>query len=116
MKVLKNFIKVAAGLVAIFYLNACADDLNTVGADLIDNNNFDSRLFDNTKLDVSQIEFDKVQTNILPGYLLGVYNDEIFGQTTANILTQISLSQQNPDFGDNNHGESWGEGSEKIIW
>lgn len=101
MKVLKNFIKVAAGLVAIFYLNACADDLNTVGADLIDNNNFDSRLFDNTKLDVSQIEFDKVQTNILPGYLLGVYNDEIFGQTTANILTQISLSQQNPDFGDN---------------
>ena len=101
MKVLKNFFKVAAALVAIFYLNACADEINTVGVGLIDNNNFDNLLFDNTKLGVAQVNFEKVQTNNLPGYLLGVYNDDIYGQTTANVLTQLTLQQTNPDFGDN---------------
>src|SRR5690606_25569472 len=42
-----------------------------------------------------------VQTNNLPVYQLGVYNDDVFGLTEASILAQVTMEQSNPSFGIN---------------
>jgi len=102
MTITKNFIKVAALLVAIFYLGSCEEEeFNTVGSDLIPSENFDALLFDGTQMVTSQQDIVGVQTNGLPTYLLGVYNDEIYGQTSASVLTQLVMASANPTFGDN---------------
>lgn len=96
--IFKNLItKVAAFLVVSFSFIACDDDFSTVGGEIIEN-----------PADVEVEEFEvtayskklnSVQTNNLPDHLLGVYNDPIYGQSEASILTQLSLSTNNPTFG-----------------
>ena len=44
---------------------------------------------------------ESVQVNGLASYLLGVFNDPVYGQTTASIVTQVTPSSYDPDFGDN---------------
>ncbi|WP_405294147.1 DUF4270 domain-containing protein [Algibacter sp. Ld11] len=44
---------------------------------------------------------ESVQVNGLSSYLLGVFNDPAYGQTTASIVTQVTPSSYDPDFGDN---------------
>ena len=41
------------------------------------------------------------QSNGLPGYLIGHYNDPNFGSTTAHFLGQLTPGVYNPSFGDN---------------
>lgn len=101
MRILKQILKVATILVATFYLTSCEDDFNTIGSDLIDVDSFENRLFDDTQMVVTQNSFEKVQTNNLPANLVGVYNDAIYGQTTSNLQTQVSLQTVNPTFGQN---------------
>ena len=44
---------------------------------------------------------ESVQVNGLASYLLGVFNDPVYGQTAASIVTQVTPSSYDPDFGDN---------------
>lgn len=79
---------------------ACDKDFATVGSDIIGENNFDT---DSYKYDVIAYTnpLEPVQTNNLPLNYLGVYNDPLYGLTTANFVTQVSSSIQDPDFGTN---------------
>ena len=84
----------------LFAFIACDKDFNTLGSDIIGEKNFntESQLF-------SAISYNKklnpVQTNGLPSNLLGVYNDPVYGQTTANIVTQVTPTIFDPIFGEN---------------
>ncbi|WP_323787227.1 DUF4270 domain-containing protein [Psychroserpens sp.] len=82
---------------------ACDKDFATIESDIVNNDNA-------TNFDVSSRDFDviaytkalaPVQTSTLPINLLGIYNDPIYGQTTANVVTQLRSSTINPDFGAN---------------
>ncbi|WP_460220613.1 DUF4270 domain-containing protein [Psychroserpens sp. MEBiC05023] len=82
---------------------ACDKDFADIDSDIINNDN--ASHFDTNSQDFEVIAYtnvlDPVQTNNLPINMLGVYNDPNYGVTTASIVSQISSSTLNPDFGDN---------------
>jgi len=89
--------KTATLLVVVFTFVACDDEYSTVGGEIIENS---------SNLELEEVEvtayskkINSVQTNNLGNYLLGVYNHPIYGQTTASMLSQVSLPTNNPTFG-----------------
>ncbi len=80
---------------------ACDKDFATIESDIINNNTATS--FDVLSRDFDVIAYTKplepVQTNSLPINSLGVYNDAVYGQTIANVVTQLSPLTPDPDFG-----------------
>src|SRR5690625_1004853 len=84
----------------VFSLIACNDDFNDIGSSIVDHSNFDALLYDQTSLTAHSDKITKIKTNNLSSYALGVYNDPMYGKTTANVLTQLALSRENPSFGD----------------
>jgi len=89
--------KTATIFVVVFAFVACDDEYSTVGGEIIENP---------SNLELEEVEvkayskkINSVQTNNLGVNLFGVYNHEIYGQSTASILSQISLPTNNPTFG-----------------
>lgn len=98
--VLRNFAILT--LITSFFI-ACDKDFASIESDIV---NTDSATnFDAVSRNFDVIAYTKalppVQTSALPINLLGVYNDAIYGQTTANIVTQLRLSRTDVDFGNN---------------
>lgn len=85
----------------ILSIVSCQEDFNAVGSDIINDPNFDFDLYDQATVTAFSRKANPVQTDNLPVYQLGVFNDAVFGTTEASILTQVTLSQTNPFFGDN---------------
>ena len=97
---LKNFAVVTL-LISSFI--ACDKDFASLDSDIINNDNathFDS---DAMRFDVVTYnqKLDPVQTNGLPVNFLGIYNDPVYGVTTASVVTQISPASFDPNFGEN---------------
>ncbi len=90
------------GLLACFVI-ACDKDFATVESDIINTNNATNFETASNKYDV--ISYTKalppIQTNNLPVNLLGIYDDPLYGKTTASFVTQLSTSFVEPDFGQN---------------
>ncbi len=87
-----------AGILLVLAVVSCSDDLTTLGASVIG-----SEPFSTNKQVYDVFAFNKkieaVQTNKLPIYQVGLYNDPIYGKTEAQITSQLLLSQANPIFG-----------------
>ena len=82
---------------------ACDKDFATIESDIVTNENatnFDglSRQFDIISYSRA---LDPVQTNALPINMLGLYNDPIYGNTTASFVYQLRSNIIDPDFGEN---------------
>jgi len=97
MNLMRMMYKTATLLVVVFTFVACDDEYSTVGGEIIENS---------SNLELEEVEvtayskkINSVQTNNLGNYLLGVYNHPIYGQTTASMLSQVSLPTNNPTFG-----------------
>jgi len=95
--------KTLGSLMFIFLLVSCQDDFQEVGNGLVNASNFTS---ESSELDV--VAYNRpfftgtgVQTNGLSAGALGVYQDTLFGNTTASYLTQVGLSAYNPSFNEN---------------
>jgi len=89
--------KTATLFVVVFAFVACDDEYSTVGGEIIENP---------SNLELEEVEvkayskkINSVQTNNLGNHLLGVHNHPIYGQSTASILSQVSLPSNNPSFG-----------------
>ncbi len=95
-----NFTVVSLFLV-IFFI-ACDNDFSTVKSDVLGEGNIN---FNTGKVTLPIIAYNKkldsLQINNLSSNLLGVFNDPVYGQTTASIITQVSPSGFGPDFGEN---------------
>ncbi|MEH6534851.1 MAG: DUF4270 domain-containing protein [Psychroserpens sp.] len=82
---------------------ACDKDFADIDSDII--NNDTATHFDTDSRDFDVIAYtkvlDPVQTNGLPVNLLGVYNDPIYGVSTASIVSEVESSIINPTFGEN---------------
>ncbi|QCX02156.1 DUF4270 domain-containing protein [Aggregatimonas sangjinii] len=87
-----------AGLMVLISLVACENDPTTIGAGIIGNEPFTTA---RAEFDVFAFnkKIEAVQTNRLPLYQLGIYNDPLYGQTEARITSQLRLSSFNPTFG-----------------
>ncbi|MBZ9729844.1 DUF4270 domain-containing protein [Salegentibacter sp. JZCK2] len=97
MNLMKMMHRTATLFVVVFAFVACDDEYSTVGGEIIENP---------SNLELEEVEvrayskkINSVQTNNLGNHLLGVNNHPIYGQSTASILSQVSLPTNNPSFG-----------------
>ncbi|WP_172966820.1 DUF4270 domain-containing protein [Patiriisocius marinistellae] len=93
---------VLPALLAIFgafiFLASCEEDLGTIGSEIIGDQNIDATLDESKSIISYSRKISPIQSNGLPIYQLGIYNDPVYGQTKANILAQITLGTTNPTF------------------
>jgi hypothetical protein len=81
---------------------ACDDEFRTVGDEIIENNNFSTDLFADTQVRAYNKRLGPVQTNGMPVFQLGKYDDPVYGTTFSSLTIQASLvgGTENPEFGD----------------
>ena len=92
--------KLATVVVVLFFLSgfiSCDKDYNTIGSDVIGSENFNFESISPPVIAFNQ-KIDAVQTNNLPINQLGVYNNTVFGTTTANFVTQLRLPLTKPTY------------------
>jgi len=77
---------------SIAILVGCNKEFNDVGVDVINSNPFTTGAT-KVSVDVTHKKHHETQSNNLPVYRLGTYNDPIFGKTEASILTTLSIPQ-----------------------
>lgn len=82
---------------------ACDKDFASIDSDIINNDNATHFKTEKQKFDVIAYtkKLDPIQTNNLPLNFLGIYNDQVYGTTTANVVSQISTDIFNRVFGNN---------------
>ncbi|MEK6153179.1 DUF4270 family protein [Flavobacteriaceae bacterium 3-367] len=87
-----------AGILLVMVLFSCEEELTTVGEGVIGGEPF---VTDRAVFDVFAYNkgIQAVQTNRLPLYQLGHFNDPVYGNTEAQITAQVQLSAANPTFG-----------------
>jgi hypothetical protein len=95
-----NIFKVSALVGTLFLLIvSCEEELDTIGEGVIDGEPFTTG-----KVAYDVFVYNKgvtaVQTNRLPVYQLGTFNDPIYGQRKASIISQLQLATGSPTFGD----------------
>lgn len=102
MKIYNYIRKGIVALVLAFACIACEEDLGEVGTSIVGEVNFNTNMVDDLGVVAYSLDYPEgVQTNGAPVGVLGVYNDPVYGRTTASYLSQAGLSRVNPDFGDN---------------
>ncbi|MGS2741378.1 DUF4270 domain-containing protein [Sinomicrobium sp. M5D2P17] len=82
----------------IAFFASCSDDVNTIGTDIIGDGNFETERAE-FEVYAYNRKLSGVQTNGMPLYQLGVYNDPIYGRTEASIVSQLYLTNTRPVFG-----------------
>lgn len=96
------FLKKLTFIVALVSLTSCDKDFNSIGGNIIGNENFliESQDF---AIKAYNQKIGSVQTNNLPINPLGVINSPIFGKTKANFVTQLQIDPRslNRVFGEN---------------
>ncbi|QRM88521.1 DUF4270 family protein [Lacinutrix sp. WUR7] len=78
---------------------ACDKDFSTLESEIQGYQNFSTKDATFTVTTYNK-KIEAVQSNALSSNLLGVYNDDIYGLTTASVVTQATLSTYAPEFGD----------------
>ena len=102
MKIFKRRFSVLLLGAILTSLLSCDKDFNTIGANFVGADNFNTDVFTGTEINAyNQRLTPGVQTNNLPISLIGRYTDPVYGTTDASVINQVSLSQYSPDFGDN---------------
>ncbi|MDT0606560.1 DUF4270 domain-containing protein [Croceitalea rosinachiae] len=101
MGIYKSIISALAGIfVLVTFLVSCEEELDTIGDGVIAGEPFNT---DKAEFDVFAFNkrINAVQTNRLPLYQLGIYNDPIYGRREAQITAQLTLPnlQGDPTFG-----------------
>nr|WP_299342290.1 DUF4270 family protein [Allomuricauda sp.] len=101
MSLFRGIKALALALMLFATLMSCEEDLRTLGDGVIGGEPF------NTGKEVYDVfafnaGISAVQTNRLPLYQLGVYNDPVYGKRVASIVSQVTLpgGAGRPNFGD----------------
>ncbi len=99
---IKNFLpKVGSILFIVIAMASCQEDISTIGSEILGTEIPNGILYDSSTVISYSKKLPPVQSNRLPAYQLGVYNDPVYGKSTVNLLSQLTLSSNNPDFGEN---------------
>lgn len=105
MRNTKHFL--ALLLVAVLFVS-CDKEYNAIGTGLVDEDHFQLIEEFDAKLTTTQINFGKlspqplpVQTDNLSYNMLGYYKHPVYGGVTANVISQVALSEYGKDFGEN---------------
>ena len=98
---IKNLMSIT-GLILflIIALSSCQEDVSTIGSEILGSETPNGILDDSQTIISYSRKLGPVQSNRLPAYQLGVYNDPVYGKSTVNLLSQLTLESSNPTFGD----------------
>lgn len=80
------------------FLVSCEEDPATIGEGVISGEPFVTGI-ETYDVFAHNMKVAAVQTNQLPVYQLGNYNDPVYGKTSASITSQVTLASYNPTFG-----------------
>ncbi|MEN2402046.1 DUF4270 domain-containing protein [Flavobacterium sp. MC2016-06] len=94
-----SFIKKILLAVTVVLLYSCDKDFNAIGDDLIGDDHFGLEAEKYDVLAYNQ-EVTPIQSNALTNNLLGIYDNPVFGTTTANFATQLTLATYAPTIGE----------------
>ena len=96
---LNRLFQTTAILAVVFAFVGCDDEFSTIGGEIITNpSNVEIR---EVEVNAYSQKVNSIQTNNLTNHILGVYNHPVYGESTASLVSQLSMSTENPDFGDN---------------
>ncbi|MCC9062249.1 DUF4270 domain-containing protein [Flavobacterium piscisymbiosum] len=100
-----SFIKKILLVATVVLLYSCDKDFNEIGEGLIGDDHFG---LEHTEYDVLAYnqEVTPVQSNGLTLNGLGIYDDAVFGTTTANFVSQVALEANAPTIGESPEIES----------
>ena len=85
-------------LLVILSFSSCKEDFSDIGINILNGQDIPGNFDDSKTVIAYSRKLLPVATNAMPVYKLGVYNDPVYGKTTANFLTQLGLTNANPDF------------------
>ncbi|HET8803034.1 MAG TPA: DUF4270 family protein, partial [Aequorivita sp.] len=100
MKV-KNLLPVAGAILLLFIvLSSCQKDITTIGSEILGDEIPNGILDDSQTIIAYSRKLGPLQSNRLPAYQLGIYNDPVYGKSEVNFLSQLTLETNDPKFGD----------------
>lgn len=109
---IKNLLpKTGLVLFAIIALASCEEDISNIGSEILGTEAPNGVLDDSSTIIAYSRGINSVQTNVnlndvVKTYQLGIYNDPVYGKSSANFLSQLLLSQPDPKFGTNANADS----------
>ena len=88
--------------IVFFTIISCEKEIESIGVNLVDNKNFNTDNFLSEVITTNE-NVDRVISNGVPQYLLGVYSDTEFGKLKASIVSQlvIPVTGENYTYGTN---------------
>jgi hypothetical protein len=86
-------------LFLIVALASCQEDFSTLGSDIIGGQPINTLSNNSSTVIAYSRGLESVQTNSLPLYQLGSYNDPVYGKTKMELVSQLTLQNIGPDFG-----------------
>ncbi len=92
--------RTGAILFILVTLISCQNDLSTIGSEILGTEIPNGILDDSQTVIAYSKKISPIQTNRLPGYQLGVYNDPIYGKSSISFLSQLKLELNDPKFGE----------------
>ncbi len=100
MKIANTLPTLGTILLIIIAFASCQEDISTIGSEVLGAETPNGILDDSKTVISYSRKLLPVQSNRLPVYQLGVYNDPIYGKSTISLLSQLTLERNNPTFGD----------------
>ncbi len=85
----------------IIGLSSCQEEISTIGSEILGDETPNGILDDSQTIIAYSRKLGPIQTDRLPAYQLGVYNDPVYGKSTINMLSQLTLESNSPEFGEN---------------
>jgi len=99
MKIKNMLPKLATVLLLVVIVASCEEDIDIIGSEIVGDNTFIEPDQTNSVVAYSR-KLLPIQTNGLSAYQLGVKNDPIYGKSTASLLSQVTLGEVEPEFGE----------------
>lgn len=84
----------------VIFFSSCEKEITTLGSEVVGSDTPSGILDDSQTVISYSRKLGPVQSNRLPVYQLGVYNDPVYGKSTVNLLSQLTLENNAPTFGD----------------
>ncbi|AWK03443.1 DUF4270 domain-containing protein [Flavobacterium crocinum] len=94
-----SFIKKILLALIVVFLYSCDKDFNAIGDGLVGDDHFGLEPEEYSVLAFNQ-EITPVASNNLPTNALGIFDNPLFGTTTANFVTQVALASYAPTIGE----------------
>jgi hypothetical protein len=99
MKIKNTLPTLMAIIFIIISLVSCQEDFGTLGSDTIGGQDINTILNSSSTVISYSKKVGPVQADQLPAYQLGTYNDPSYGKSKLELVSQLNLRTQDPDFG-----------------